>query len=153
MPALTYGLSPIEQLALSKIDLPKKVRDLAPVGKDQRVDFIVHVRGAVEVQPDYEKAPAQQIPLYATVALVLKRVPGLQREKALALFAECMREAVLADEEARKVMLGEFPELEDIEDNVRTIVGELPKTPAKGAVKANLQVDVVHNEPNEEQAA
>ena len=46
MPALTYGLSPIEQLALSKIDLPKKVRDLAPVGKDQRVDFIVHVRGA-----------------------------------------------------------------------------------------------------------
>ncbi len=101
----------------------------------------IHVGGQVTVSEDSDKTPTCSLPLLASLALLLKRM-GVQREGALVLLREVMIEALEMGKDARVLLEKESGVKEGVEA-IRTIVlGSLPRSPVKGAVKVAAQVSI-----------
>lgn len=157
-------MNDLQKLALSKV---KFNRDLVLPGTHS-VDFTVHVKGAVTVGEDYERAATGSIPwleasaLWAEVSreafnsLIGKVKAGEQvtvkdletmrdsRVLATSILTECIRKAMLDGESA----VGKIAEqVEGMEEAVaeikRQVVALLPMQEAKGIVKSNVVLEVV----------
>lgn len=112
--------------------------ELAPGCYD--VDTIVHIRGTVEVQPDYQAAPTASIPLKATLALVL-RYAGITGEKAKELLTQAMTEALQSGKSGEDAILDACPVLCEVMRSVeKTLLASLPKVDRKGALKTAIHV-------------
>lgn len=136
------NLNQIEKLAVAKAMAKKEAdeaRDGIGIGK-QSVDFYLHVSGELSVAADTEKTPTVSIPLYATLAIALKKA-GVQAENILALIESSVIEAIAKDQSMNDEL---SDSIEKICDHLKTRFAEtLPKTPVRGAVKANLTVEKI----------
>ena len=135
-------LTAIEQMAVAKAiadKAAKQARENLAVGTSN-VDFYIHVCGDLSISQDTEKVPTVSIPLYATLAIALQKA-GIQAENILSIIESSVSEAIANDETVN----------ESISERVRAICEHLknrfaetlPKTPVKGAVRANLVVEKV----------
>ncbi|MEM7204922.1 MAG: hypothetical protein AAF628_32000 [Planctomycetota bacterium] len=61
MPTTPANLNPLEHLALSKVDLPKQVRQQIDPG-DYEVDTVVRIRGSIGVGADYVQTVSAAVP-------------------------------------------------------------------------------------------
>ena len=136
------NLTPVEQMAVAKAVAEKAIKEARmslALGKST-VDFYVHVSGDLSVAADTEKTPTVAIPLYLTLAIALKK-SGVQAERILSVIEESVTEAIKAGKSANDDMT---VQAEAICDHIRERFAEtLPKTPVKGAVKANLSIEKV----------
>lgn len=139
------NMDPVLIAALSKslADASKQTRDTVPVG-EHNLDEVVtlHVTGAVSVSADTEKAPTSSIPMLPTLALLLKRM-GVQREKAMTMIFEVMKEALELGKDATAELLAETGVAEAEEALKEQVIARLPKTPVKGQVRVKTEVQVI----------
>jgi hypothetical protein len=136
-----HDLSELELLALSKVSCPKGVRNKLGPCTQIPFDFTVRVHGHVTIEPDYKKRPSTSIPYLVVMALLLKRLPNVSRDKAAAMVLECLREALTMDKSTRDTILENYPELTDSESAVQALLDDLPKTSSKGGVIPHLNID------------
>ena len=134
-------ISSIEKIALSKVIAAaelKKERDALVVGKHD-IDLTIRVTGSITVAADTEKAPTVSIPVKEVLALFIARA-GITRESSIKLLQECLTDALKESSKGQ----GAIEEAAIIDDEFDKAVSELtkalPKTPVKGAVKANLNI-------------
>jgi hypothetical protein len=135
-------LNATEQMAVAKAiadKAAKAAREEIQPGL-RIVDFYLHVHGDLAIAQDTEKTPTVSIPLYATLAIALKKA-GVQAENILSIIESSVSEAIAND---TKVNDGISEQVEQICDHLKTRFAEtLPKTPVRGAVKANLVVEKI----------
>lgn len=139
-------LSTIQTLALSKSvkEAAEKAARAETNAGTHEVDFTVRIKGTLKVGEDYEKKSSCSIPFKAVIALMAQRM-GFQRDAAIALITECVADAMKANMSKGDVATSEGAEddmgLETIyKDMIDKACETLPKTPTKGAVKANLEI-------------
>ena len=102
------------------------------------LDLTVRVTGTLEVLEDTEKTPTVSIPMKEVLALFVAR-SGCTREHSLNLLRECMADALRDGVKGE----GAVAAAADIDAQYKASVAEmlatLPKTPVKGAVKADIE--------------
>ena len=121
--------------ALKKgIDAQTARDETAPgVYRDIKVSVEIEV-DEMRVAPDTDKSPTASIPLLTTCALLLQRFPSADRERALDIFGEVMKQAMDMSSDAQKKLLAESG-VAELEKRIREeIIAKLPRTPVKGAV-------------------
>ena len=84
---------------------------------------------------DIDKAPTCSIPLLPTLALLVKRM-GSTRDAALDMLKEVMLEALELDKNAAKKLMEELGVAEAEQAVKERVIGQLPRTKVKKAVKA-----------------
>jgi hypothetical protein len=110
------------------------------VYRDIRLDLTVEV-AEMRVAPDTDKTPTSSIPLLPTLALLLKRM-GVQREDALEVLRDVMKQALEMGKDAAKQLLEETGVAEMEERLRQEVIEKLPRVPVKGAVTVKPE-DVV----------
>lgn len=142
----------LETLALSKAISTKSAgacRDAMTVGRDQKVDFTVRVKGYLDIFEDTEKTPTVSIPMKETLALFI-RYCGVTREAAMGLLQRAMTDALAVKESGEQNHKGvgaiaeAMPIIDEIEKTiVEPLLRTLPRTPVKGKVLTYLEVTEV----------
>jgi hypothetical protein len=133
----------LAMLAKKLGDTAKKTRNTLPAG-EYKVDEIVTLKldGTVKVSADGDKAPTCSIPMLAAMALLVRRM-GIQREAALDMLSEVMREALAltkdgaAGEAVSAKLLADSGVADALEQIQTDVVANLPKTPVKGQVRVD----------------
>jgi hypothetical protein len=120
-------------LALAKAKFP--VEEL-PAGS-YTFEGTVALSGTVTVGESSMVTPTASLPIIPFFALALRRM-GVQREAFLQVAEGAMRDLLNLPEERQKDLIKEM-DLETYEKSFRKMLGALPKTPRKGAVKVTLQ--------------
>jgi hypothetical protein len=104
------------------------------------VSFTVNVSGILSVAEDTSKVPTVSVPWTAVVAALLHRM-GATREHSVQILSEILPSVVGDNGFASVITEAEVKEIGLIA--LDAIKGSLPKTPVKGAVKADLVVTPV----------
>lgn len=151
------SLTDLTTLALSRAVSSKEDKvareGVAPGTYD--VDVTVRVRGTIEVLDDTEKTPTVSIPLKEVLALFVAR-SGCTREHSLALLRECMADALRDGVKGEGAVAAAADIDAEYKRAVKDMLAGLPKTPVKGAVKADVEATLVCgssvNHPSEDMA-
>ncbi|KKK84306.1 hypothetical protein LCGC14_2784690 [marine sediment metagenome] len=106
------ALQPIETLALDKAanGTAKPARKAVNPGS-HAVDFLVRVRGTVNVGNDYESAPTASIPMKRALA-ALAAVSGCTGKAGIAKIRQAMELALTNDADAGKILTDMLPQIE-----------------------------------------
>lgn len=109
------------------------------------IDEIVSIRvqGTITKGADVPYTPTVDIPMLATLAIVLEKA-GFQRENAKKLLVEAMQEALAIGEQAAGSVADRVKDIETAMTHVRQITDALPKKMKSGAT--NVRVTFVELE-------
>lgn len=126
----------LETLALSKLNVPE-VRAAVKAGKYD-VDFMVHVKGSLDVGEDETYIPTTHVPIIPAMALALRRA-GVQREGIVLALVEAMKEAMACDDDMREKLKSDVDEAEKL---FRAGMAALPRATRKGKVRTKLSFNI-----------
>lgn len=122
-------LSDIQTVVLSKLE-SKLPAATVPAGKHY-FDFVVRITGEAVKSPDTKQKPTSRSLTLEMLALFIHRA-GIQREKALEILVDVLRNNVqLGDDQ--KVALLEITGVKEAKDRLDEELSKLPKTPKAGA--------------------
>lgn len=128
-------------IALAKVVGTKETaaaRNGLSIGRHE-VDFMVRVRGTMNVGEDTEKTPTVSIPMKETLALFI-RYCGITREAAMAILERAMTDALEQGPQGTGAVAEALPIIEEtMAAIVNPMLARLPKTPVKGAVRTSLE--------------
>jgi hypothetical protein len=136
-------MDPVDLLALAKavssdeLDLARQ--SVAP-GKYQ-IDAKIHLVGEISVGKSTEKTPTSSTPWLTVCALILKK-SGFQKELAIPMIMDAVREAITLDKDASEALLVNTG-VQDVKDRLAAEYKKLPKTPVAGQVRASLKLTKV----------
>lgn len=133
-------LNNVELLALSKSvkdTLTKSMSESTAPGT-YPVDFTVHVTGTVQKGQDTTKVPTSRIPTLAALAVMVQRL-GVQRERAVSILMDCVKQAIELDGDAEEALL-EKSGVREMEARLKQELAKLPPTKVNGPVKVLLNV-------------
>jgi hypothetical protein len=132
----------VEILALTRAinDKAEKAARANVTPGEYPVSFTVNVSGILSVAEDTSKVPTVSVPWTAVVAALLHRM-GATREHSVQILSEILPSVVGDNGFASVITEAEVKEIGLIA--LDAIKGSLPKTPVKGAVKADLVVTPV----------
>lgn len=125
-------LSAIQTVVLSKLEKAMPEGVTVPAGV-HRFDFVVRVSGEATKAPDGEKKPTSRALTLETLALFIQR-SGIQREKALEILVEVMRDNIILGDD-QKVALMEVTGVKAAKERLDEEMEKLPKTKTAGAFK------------------
>jgi hypothetical protein len=125
-------MNEIETLALSKLSVPD-VRASVRAGKYD-VDFVVHIKGSLDVSEDETYTPTTHVPIIPAMALALRRA-GVQRDGIVLALVDAMKEVMASDEDLRETLKADVDEAEKL---FRQGLAELPRAIRKGKVRTKL---------------
>lgn len=132
--------------SLVKESAQKTARAALDVGTHD-VDITLRVVGTIDVASDTTRVPTVSIPLKEVLALFIARAGGT-REGSIALLRGCMADALALGPEG----VGAIADVVDIDavyvEQVQAITASLPRTPVRGAVRADLRVEVIRAQPD-----
>lgn len=140
----------LAQLAIAKICEKDLKGFKAPQGKnDIDVTITLRVKASITKGADVDYTPTVDIPLKATLALVLEKA-GFSREYAAKLLTEAMTEALEAGEKGNEAVESRLKDIDLAMDRVSAITAALPKktrsgpTTVKGSVVEVVPVAELH---------
>jgi hypothetical protein len=152
------NLNDLTTLALSRAVSTKEdkaARDGVTAGTYE-VDVTVRVRGTIEVLDDTEKTPTVSLPMKEVLALFIAR-SGCTREASIALLRECMTDALREGVKGEGAVAAAADIDAQYKAAVKDMLATLPKTPVRGAVKADIETHLVCgssvNRPSADEAA
>lgn len=108
----------------------------------------IHIKGTVKKAASTLAAPTTEIPLIATMALMLKKM-GFQRDKAAEMIRECMLESLALkaageENDSSQIILERIADAEtQIAFLKKEIIEKLPKQPKSGATTVTLVVNEI----------
>ncbi|UCG53598.1 MAG: hypothetical protein JSW58_08575 [Candidatus Latescibacterota bacterium] len=108
--------------------------ELYPGTYEVKARIQLEVEGILQKVGDHEYTPTVDIPLKATLALLLQRM-GIGREAAMEVLAECMSEAIEAGEKGAEFLKEKTKDVEIAMARVTATAKKLPKKTRKGALK------------------
>ena len=137
---LTYKQIAALDALLKDIDVSDAKGQIEPGSYD--VDFTIRVIGGFKKLCDTTKKPSSSIPWITTLALFVHR-SGMQRDKAMDILKHAMIDALNFDKDAEKEIL-KVSGVSDARDLlVDEVLSKLPRTPVKGAVIGDVEVEVL----------
>ena len=119
----------------------KDLGKVEPGVHDVDGQVVVSVRGTVSKSEDVEYVPTADIPLLATLALVLEK-SGFQRERSKALLVEAMTEALVAKATASSAVAARVKDIEEAMEHVRSVAESLPCKVRTGPTAVRVQGEV-----------
>ena len=133
----------VETLVLAKLVKEKTLKEIRPSVAPGKypVDMQVNIKGTMKVGEDSEYIPTVHIPMKATLAFLLKRM-GFQRDAAVAMLAEAMKEALNSNEESEEAIAA-LATVAESEKMVTEMLGSLPKAKKQGMVTTDLKVTIL----------
>lgn len=108
--------------------------------------FVVRLKGTVVKSADYMRQATVEIPLLATLAMVLQR-SGIQRETMQTILVECMNQAINNDLEASELIAERTKDIQTAMATVREMIGKIPKVLCSGPTAVNVEMEVVEMPP------
>jgi hypothetical protein len=117
----------------------KSREDLAPGIHAVSDSVNLTLSGSVEVNEPETYTPTINIPLKVTMALFV-RYSGITGAAALKALEKAMSEALTLDKKAVK-LISELAVLEQAEEKVTAMLGELPKAERKGKTFVKVEVN------------
>lgn len=105
-----------------------------------RVTF--EVNGVIVKSNDSEYTPTVDIPLLATLALVLEK-SGVTRENSKKLLIEAMQEAIVFGQSGSGAVSERVRDIETAMAEVRQVTAALPKKTRSGQTRVQAEVKVV----------
>ena len=114
---------------------PKDQTDPDQTLDDLRLSLTLRI-DKLTIGHDTDKAPTCSIPLLPTLALLVKRM-GATRDAALAMLKDVMTEALELDKNAAKKLMEELGVAQAEQAVKEQVIGKLPRTRVKKAVKAS----------------
>lgn len=138
-------MNDVVTIALGKA-LEKAGKQIKLPAGEHAVDttLTLRVRGTVKKGQDHEYTPTVDIPLLATMALLLEK-SGFQRERSKELLIDAMREALDADVEGDEVVAERVKDIEAAMVHVREVTAALPKKTKAGPT--NVAVEIIDETP------
>lgn len=134
-------LSALEIVALNRaIGAKCKGKVIEPGSYYVDREFKVHVTGTVNKGEDVEYTPTADIPMKATLALVLKKA-GIQRKNIRRILTESMQEAITMGKKGSDVISEQISDIEECEAYVKEITDALPKKTKTGPTTGKLTVN------------
>lgn len=127
-------------VALAKA-LEKQMQPIQP-GKyavDER--FIIHLAGTVLKSEDSSYQPTAEIPLKATLALLLEKA-GVTGPHAQAMLVEAMQEAVLSHTDSASAIAARMKDVDAAMAQVQASLAKLPKKVRSGATRVDVAVEI-----------
>lgn len=130
----------IVKVAIAKI-FDKQTEDFKPTPGTHEIDQIVtiHVKGTLVKSADGETTPTVDIPLLATMALLMEKA-GFQRELGKKLVTEAMIEALALQKKGKEFVEGKTKDIDEAMKHVRQITEKLPKKPKSGPTKVQVEI-------------
>jgi len=129
------------KLALAKrLTKDTKGVRLAPGVHNIDETFTVTVTGQVTKGADVNYTPTVDIPLIATLALVLEK-SGFMRERSKVILIEAMTEALALGEQGEDFIAERTKDVDEAIQHVSDITSQLPKKTKQGATK--VEIDLV----------
>ena len=127
-------------VALAKA-LEKNAKPIKLAAGEYAVDqtITLKVTGTVKKGEDHEYTPTVDIPLLATMALLLEK-SGFQRERSKALLIEAMQEALAANVEADELVAERLKDIEAAMVHVREVTEALPKKIRNGMTNVGITI-------------
>ena len=114
-----------------------------PVGRHEvKGQVTFQVDGVVIKGADVEYTPTVDIPMLATLALVLEK-SGITREHSKKLLVEAMQEAIVLNQKGSETVAERLKDIETAMVEVREVTAALPKKTRSGATKVQAKVEVV----------
>jgi hypothetical protein len=135
----TATFTDLELVVLSKLDAAlEEEADLAP--GIHEFDFAVRVSGHAVREQDTQKTPTCRALTLETLALFIRRA-GVQRDRALDILVDVLRENVMMDKDQKDALLKETG-VAEAKERLALEMAKLPKTPVKGKFKFGRDVMV-----------
>lgn len=133
----------VVKIALAK-QLGKETKNLKldPGQYDVDETITVRINGTVKKAEDNEYTPTVDVPLKATLALVLQKA-GFQRENAKRILVEAMTEALELDTQAGPVIEERLADIDAAMAHVQEVTDDLPKKTRTGATTIKLTLEQV----------
>jgi hypothetical protein len=135
--AAAGALSPEEALFVQRSLSTKKVKgvieDLVPNETEAKVDCTVRFTGTLKRGKEHKRKPTSRALRKVTLALLVRRM-GIQREAALKLLAEVLKEAQELPEDAEAKLLEEHPEVGEAFERLDEFIAGLEPVDAQGRV-------------------
>lgn len=142
-------MNDLTMLAVTKL-LAKDLGDFkAPEGVHEIDETLtIHVKATVKKSPDGLFTPTVEIPLLATMALILEKA-GFMRETAKALLIDAMTEALVDASNSSDRVVERVKDIEEAMKHVQAVTAALPKKIRSGPTKVEgeVEVEVVELEP------
>lgn len=114
--------------------IAKAIKPTAPMGAGEyQVDEVVtlHLKGTLKQSEDHSYTPTVDIPMLATMALLLEKM-GVVGPHAEAMLVSAMSEAINANESASLAIEARVRDIERASARVREMVGQLPRKTRRG---------------------
>lgn len=129
-------MNDVVTVALGKA-LEKTAKGIAIPAGEHAIDttLTLRIRGTVKKSEDGEYTPTVDIPLLATMALLLEK-SGFQRERSKELLIDAMQEALAGGE----VVAERVKDIEAAMVHVREVTAALPKKTRTGATKVAVEI-------------
>lgn len=126
----------------------KKIKEITLIPGVHNVDetVILKIKGNINKGDDVDYTPTADIPLLATLAVVLEK-SGFQRENIKNILIESMTEAILLNEKGEDHVKERCRDIDAAMAHVRQITTALPKKTKSGATRCNIQVEQLVLEP------
>lgn len=140
MAADLTNLSAIEQLVLAKLVNEKALDQIRPQvsAGDYEVDFIVRIKGLLEVNEDSKVSASIRLPWMLALAVAVQR-SGVQGPNIVESMVEILQEALNPGEDSEETeKLAAYAD--QAKRRIRKAFNEVPKVTRKGAVKAHVKV-------------
>lgn len=129
------------KLAIAK-QFEKDTKEFKPTAGNHEIDQIITLRvvGTVSKKADYESTPTVDIPMLATLALVLEK-SGFMRDKSSAILVEAMTEALNLGEKGADHIAERVKDIEVAMAKVREVTSALPKKTKSGATTVKVTIE------------
>lgn len=134
-------MNDLVKLAIAK-QFEKATKGLAVGVGTHNIDETVtlHIKGTVKKLEDKMITPTVNIPLKATLALVLEKA-GFMRERAKELLIEAMTEAMELEAKGDVFVASQVKDIDTAMEHVKDITSKLPKTPQSGATYVKVDIE------------
>lgn len=115
---------------------------LAPGRHEVHGKITFQVDGFITKGNDTEYTPTVDIPLLATLALVLEK-SGFTREYSKSLLTQAMQEAIVLGQQGSEAIKERVKDIETAMAEVREVTNALPKKTRTGPTRVQAEVKVV----------
>jgi len=137
------AMNDLLKLAIAK-QFEKDTKDFKPTTGNHDIDQTItwRVVGTISKKADYPSTPTVDIPLLATLALVLEK-SGFMRDKSSAILVEAMTEALKLGEKGADHITERVKDIEAAMKKVREVTQALPKKNKSGPTTVKVTIEEV----------